>query len=101
MDFGLCSFFPGVVASGGLLIQSHSRSACRSACMSIGPGMSTIGFGTVVPNTAFTNALVIAEFWIAVLMGATAGGLLFSRVSTASPLERADSARWRGVGSFR
>ncbi|CAK9024484.1 Inward rectifier potassium channel Kirbac3.1 [Durusdinium trenchii] len=46
--------------------------------------MSTIGFGTVVPNTAFTNALVIAEFWIAVLMGATAGGLLFSRVSTAS-----------------
>ena len=46
--------------------------------------MSTIGFGSIVPQSALTHSAVAVEFWIAVLMGAGAGGLLFSRVSTAS-----------------
>ncbi|CAJ1358925.1 unnamed protein product [Effrenium voratum] len=46
--------------------------------------MSTIGFGSIVPHSALANTAVAVEFWIAVLMGAAAGGLLFSRVSTAS-----------------
>ncbi|CAE6971660.1 unnamed protein product [Symbiodinium sp. CCMP2592] len=46
--------------------------------------MSTIGFGSIVPQSALAHSAVAVEFWIAVLMGAGAGGLLFSRVSTAS-----------------
>lgn len=64
--------------------------------------MSTIGFGTVVSNSRFTDALVMVEFWLSILMGAAGGGLLFSRVSTAgSRVAFSDVALVRSLKTVR